>query len=195
VVSSTTTKCISIIKEITASEIPVDKIKFAELCRTGCKVYNSKFSCPSTSPTFSYPPETSFILVILYKENDITAKQEFTKVKALNSILKATLNKLLRNYPNVYGSGSCRLCRNCNYPNVCNHPERMIYSLESVGIDVQSLCAKFGHILQWYKRGESYKYGSVVGLIRGADLRDVENRLNSIMGNDFVDIETEDIFV
>jgi predicted metal-binding protein len=194
-----------IVEEIKASDIPVDKFKFSELCRTGCSVYNSKHSCPPVSPTFSHlhVPDTPFILIILYKENDIIAKQEFTKVKALNSILKAALNKLLFKYAvnpryakyqrdNIYGSGSCRLCRKCNYPNPCNRPNQTLYSMESVGIDVVDLCAKFGHTLCWYKRGEPYKYGTVVGMIRDADKKEVESQINIILGNDFTDVVVED---
>jgi len=177
-----------IIREIDTSKVIIDKDKFKDICEKGCKVFNQKWSCPPVSPIFI--PKGKAIVVILWMENTIDAKMEYTKVKAINSILKSNLNKLLYKFPNkdVLGSGSCRVCQKCAFPNACKHPDRMIYSLESVGIDVEKLCFSLGHELQWYKKGEkkAYAYGSVVGLVY-SDLDAVIQTLNNISPDAFTD--------
>jgi len=140
----------------TPNAVSVNASHFSELCKIGCRVYNKKYSCPPHSLGFLINQWLPFHVVILWAENDIVADQEFTKVKALNSILKSKLNKLLYQYQNTHalGSGSCRLCQKCNYPNPCKHPSKMIYSLEACGIDVEAICKALGHELQWYRKGQ-----------------------------------------
>ena len=168
--------------EILSERIPIRKSYFKERCFVGCKVYNKKWSCPPVSSNIYYSMTKFVTIVILFKHNNIIAKQEFTKVKALNSILKSHLNKLLFQYPNmsVLGSGSCRLCNPCAYPNPCKHPDKMIYSCESIGIDVSLLCKALSHTLQWYEKGKNYKYGTVVGIINDTK-SNVEEKLNRIL--------------
>jgi len=170
-----------ILAELPSSSIYVRKSYFTERCFIGCPVYNRKWSCPPRSPIY-IPTTPTITIVILYKYNNIIAKQEFTKIKALNSILKSYLNKLLYQYPNtsVFGSGSCRLCKKCNYPNPCHHPNKMLYSCESVGIDVSSICQSLNHPLQWYEREHKYKYGTVVGIINDTKIN-VEEKLIRIL--------------
>ncbi len=167
--------------EVEPSQIPVDKHKFQNLCKNGCKVFGTKWSCPPSSPEYSSLKKA--VVIILWMNNTIESKNEYTKVKAINSILKSRLYKILHQYPNTQtlGSGSCRLCQKCQYPEQCRYPEKMIYSMESVGIDVNSLCKSFGHTLQWYKKGEKYKYGSVVGMVIEGDTHKIEIQINNIL--------------
>lgn len=167
--------------EVEPSQIPIDKPKFQNLCKSGCKVFGTKWSCPPASP--EYISFKKSVVIILWMNNTIESKNEYTKVKAINSILKSRLYKVLLQYPNtnIFGSGSCRLCQKCQYPEPCKHPDKMIYSMESVGIDVDSLCQSFGHTLQWYKKGEKYKYGSVVGMVIEGDKQKIESQLNEIL--------------
>ncbi len=171
----------------------VDKPKFDNLCHSGCRVWNSKHSCPPHSIGFQINQWLPFYVVILWMENTIISKNEYTKVKAINSILKSRLYQLLSQYLNnkVLGSGSCRLCTPCAYPKPCRYPDKMIYSMESVGIDVVSLCKVLGYDLQWYQKGKPYLYGSVVGLI-GDDNKDrIESRLRKILFNEEIREVTE----
>lgn len=167
--------------EVEPSQIQIDKPKFQTLCKNGCKVFGTKWSCPPASPTYNSTKKA--VVVVLWMNNIIESKNEYTKVKAINSILKSRLYKLLLQYPNtqILGSGSCRLCQKCNYPALCKHPDKMICSMESVGIDVNSLCKSFGHTLQWYKKGEKYKYGSVVGAVIEGNKQNIETQINNIL--------------
>lgn len=168
--------------ELNPSQVPVNKPKFYTLCKEGCKVFSTKWSCPPVS--MQYISSKNACIIVLWMNNTIESKNEYTKVKAINSILKSRLYKLLYQYPNnqTLGSGSCRLCQKCHYPDKCKHPEKMIYSMESVGIDVDSLCNSLGHQLHWYKKGKKYKYGSVVGMIIEGNKTKIESQLNNILG-------------
>ncbi len=167
--------------EVLPSQIPLDKPKFTNLCKNGCKVFGTKWSCPPASPEYNSLKKA--VVIVLWMDNIIESKNEYTKVKAINSILKSRLYKLLLQYPNTQtlGSGSCRLCQKCQYPEQCRHPDKMIYSMESVGIDVNSLCESLGHTLQWYKKGEKYRYGSVVGMIIKGNKHKIEIQINNIL--------------
>jgi predicted metal-binding protein len=167
----------------TPNSVVVDSSKFEDLCRTGCRVYNQKWSCPPHSGGFLINQWIPFHVVILWIPNTIEAKNEYTKVKAINSILKSRLYRLLAQYPNkkVLGSGSCRLCQHCAYPEPCKHPDKMIYSMESFGIDVSLVCKALGHTLNWYEKGKPYEYGSVVGLIGDNNKDKIESRLRKIL--------------
>lgn len=173
----------------TPNAISVDSSHFADLCKTGCPVYGHKWSCPPFSPGFLINQWLPFHIIILKGEwtaEDVPVTQEFTKVKAINATLKSKLFKLLRQYPtkNVLGSASCRLCQKCNYPDPCKHQDKKIPSLEACGIDVESMCKVMGHDLQWYRKGqkEPYKYGSVVGLIKGSTEARIKEQLDEILG-------------
>lgn len=170
----------------TPNSVIVNSSKFSELCRSGCKVYDKKWSCPPHSSIFILDQWVPFYVVILWMPNTIVSKNEYTKVKAINSILKSRLYKLLSQYPNnkVLGSGSCRLCSPCVYPHPCHHPDKMIYSMEACGIDVISVCKSLGHDLRWYQKGKPYEYGSVVGLIGDDNKNMIETRLRKVISND-----------
>jgi predicted metal-binding protein len=42
----------------------------------------------------------------------------------------------------LLGSGCCRICTQCSYPAPCNFPEKMIVSMEAMGIWVSELCTE-----------------------------------------------------
>lgn len=177
----------------TPNSFIVDSSKFNELCHSGCRIWNSKWSCPPHSIGFRINQWLPFHVVILWMPNTIESKNEYTKVKAINSILKSRLNQLLSQYPNnkVLGSGSCRLCKKCAYPDPCRHPDKMIYSMEACGIDVVSVCKSLGHELKWYQKGKAYPYGSVIGLIGDNNKNRIEARLRKILFDEEVQEVTE----
>lgn len=167
--------------ELDPPQITVDRPKFHNLCKNGCKVFGTKWSCPPAST--QYISSKNACVIVLWMNNIIESKNEYTKVKAINSILKSRLYKLLYQYPNTrtLGSGSCRLCQKCHHPGKCKRPDKMIYSMESVGIDVDSLCKSIGTPLHWYKKGKKYEYGSVVGMIIEGNKTKIESQLNNIL--------------
>ena len=156
-------------------KVPTNKEKFDEACKNGCKNYNNKWCCPPYSPSFNKLVHKKNMLVVLLsvKGEYFNDCSEWNKVRAINSILKSKLDKIIRKLENLldgysYISGSCRLCRTCakksNMP--CRHPKNLRYSLESVGIDCNKLTEiLFNMKLCWYIKGGKYKYGSVLSAV------------------------------
>lgn len=162
-----------------------EKEKFEILCRTFCKNYDNKWSCPPYSPAFSdYISNEKFLIVILFYmklEQFNYIKQSYLKVKAANSILKSRIDKLIRNVAEEINgrpisTGSCRLCKPCKLKNKqpCFRPEKMAYSLEALGLNVEYISKKlFDHELLWYRDKILPEYTSVVAGILTKDSFDI----------------------
>lgn len=146
-------------------------------CKDGCVNYNKKWSCPPCSSSYLNIEKkySSACLLCFYTElkhyNDI--KNKYLAVKAANVTLKALAEKCARDleiYTDGYSllSGSCRLCKPCqrklNLP--CKHPNKMRYSMEATGLNVQKICIDFlDHTLLWYKNKTLPEYTSSVVLV------------------------------
>lgn len=146
---------------------------FSNLCRTGCKNYCRKWSCPPCSPSFTILSSSWNFLYILYLRMPLAifsdVQNEYLRVKAANSMLKSRADKYVRTLAKAYGkpisTGSCRLCKPCGYQNgqPCAHPDLMAYSFESLGINVCAMVNDyFDFPLLWYKKGHLPEYTSVV---------------------------------
>lgn len=149
---------------------------FSGLCKKNCINYNNKYSCPPYSPDFSiYTLGSKKILVICFRIvlNQYAPLPIYHRIRAANVILKSLIDKELLSYKQegflVAGSGSCRACKPCGakigVP--CKKPDRRIYSLEAMGVDVGALVKEcFGFELQWYIKGkEPPEYTCVVGAV------------------------------
>jgi predicted metal-binding protein len=74
--------------------------------------------------------------------------------------MKSRIDKLMReleikseNKLKFLSSGSCRLCKKCNLEKKlpCKHPDKMRFSLESCGINVEKITEElFDTPLLWY---------------------------------------------
>lgn len=155
------------------NNVTVDKEKFNHLCKIGCVNYDSKYSCPPKSPSFEKHSagctEIQLFLyrIFLFQYQDVAP---YNRIRASNSILKSILDKELLDYKlkgfKVVGSGSCRACKPCGAKTglPCKKPEKLIYSLESLGVNVNRLVKDaFGFDLQWYKKGKEQDFTSAVG--------------------------------
>lgn len=154
----------------------IDEERIRNLCRSGCVNYGAKWSCPPFSPKISDIIErnsyNSAIIITAYillaDMNYI--KNSYQQVKAANMILKSKCEKYARTLEKLTGgyallSGSCNLCKPCYKKRglPCGKPDAKRYSLESTGINVTSVSARFcNHELLWYKKGEFLPYTSVV---------------------------------
>lgn len=154
--------------------VRTDSEYFFHLCKYGCINFLKKYSCPPHSPVFSdYCKGYSNIRVLCYKLdlNQYSDQRAYNRIRAANSVLKSIIDKELRSLKatgkRVLGSGSCRACKVCGAKTLegCKKPNSFIYSLESVGIDVNHLVETiFGFSLQWYKKNEGTPdYTCVVG--------------------------------
>ena len=102
-------------------------------------------------------------------------------------IMNINENTLLRkkNSFKILENGSCRLCKKCNYQIGldCKYPEKMRYSLEATGVNVNDLANKcFDMELDWYYKGKSFpKYQCIVSAILTNEPSEVINiYVNSI---------------
>lgn len=162
-----------------------NKMLFSKLCKENCKNYNAKWSCPPFSPSFKVHSSSSKKLVLFLLNIELNQmnyiKNNYLKVKAANVILKSRIEKFLRqiivdNEGKILSTGSCRLCKPCMLKKglSCRNPEKMGFSLEALGLDVEKLSIEiFNHKLLWYKKGELPAYTSVLaGVLLNEDIDD-----------------------
>lgn len=159
-----------------------DKDHFSSLCRSGCKNFDQKWSCPPLAPAFSAISAQWSKLYILYMRMPMSGfsgiKNEYLRIKAANSMLKSRadhyMHRLAVEHGRYISTGSCRRCKPCKLRNGerCAHPLSMAYSFEALGIDVGALVdVYFNHPLLWYQKHRLPEYTSVVcGLLTNEDL-------------------------
>ena len=169
---------------IRKEEVKADKSGFQKLCKSGCKNYNKKYSCPPFSPSFDdISSEYDGLFVLMFKcDLDQINSTEYNKVRIANVVMKSRIDRLMRNLESRFSTtflstGSCRLCRpcRCRLKLPCEHPDKRRYSLEAVGVDCDTLSRKlFNTGLLWYNKGKSPEYTCVIcGLFCNAS--DVKN--------------------
>jgi predicted metal-binding protein len=148
-----------------------NKSLFDGMCKSGCKNYNKKTSCPPYSPPFTvysngYAKCKVFLMYVDMNYFNYFNANGYFKVKVANGILKPLMDKMTVNYTvnkksKIITSGSCRMCNKCNLP--CNKPSKRMFSFESMGINVTELSRLiFNHELLWYKNKTIPKYTSIL---------------------------------
>lgn len=158
---------------IEREKVVVERDRFSELCRTGCKNYNQKYCCPPKSIGFhEIHPEINRLYVIYMRcvLANVPARNPYHKIRVANVMMKSRLDKFLRDMKDegavVLGSGSCRACKDCGLKlgAKCKKPSRFMMSLEATGVNCQELVKSiFGINLEWYRHGEDCHFTSVVG--------------------------------
>jgi len=161
----------------------INKRKFDTLCKYGCTNYGFKWSCPPYAPSFSSFVTGFRYLYVMFFYTDMAQysyiDNNYLKIKAANSILKSRADRFLCTISPKYGrhisAGSCRLCKPCKrkLDERCAKPEKMTYSYEALGIDVNQLVENcFQKSLQWYKPRCLPAYTSVVcGLLTNETIK------------------------
>ncbi|MGD9580966.1 MAG: DUF2284 domain-containing protein [Vampirovibrionia bacterium] len=177
--------------QIDVENIVVDYEMLANRCKTGCSVYNTKYSCPPYSPDFNLlKKDYKFMVVNLLKVDMNEYKKVFHSVRMVNTVEKSLQKKLIdrivSNDEYVLENGSCRLCKKCTkiYDKPCNHPEKMRFSLEATGINVNELCKSvFDFELVWHKDGKSPEYLCVVAGILTHDPETTKEKIINAYSN------------
>lgn len=167
-------------KKLEVSEFLTEKERFTHLCKDGCRNFNRKYSCPPLSPEFNQIAKNfKYAHVFFYKVDLAEYPQTYNSIRMVNAVVKSKQRKLTNRISKkltqegtphrILENGSCRLCKKCAYTSKepCKHPDKMRYSLEATGVDVNELCLTcFGMSLQWYKKGEKYpEYQGVVSAV------------------------------
>lgn len=108
-------------------------------CQFGCENYGKGYGCPPHTPKWQ---ETRAILDsyrtgILFRVHDWNA----------TSIARTLSRDLFLDgyYKSIaFGSGPCKLCPTCAFPESCRFPSKAIPSMEACGIDVFGTAQRFG---------------------------------------------------
>lgn len=161
--------------------------RLAQVCKEGCRNYGQKWSCPPyASPFLRIVEKYSYAFMLVFSTQmkyywDV--KNKYLAVKAANATLKTTIEKCTRDletYMKGYSllSGSCRQCKPCQCKKglPCKHPDKMRYSMEAAGLNVQRLTIDFlDHELLWYKNKTLPEYTSTATLILFDQDLDLDN--------------------
>jgi len=152
-----------------------DKALFDDMCRTGCKNFGKKLSCPPLSPSFEnysrgYKKCIVYLMSIRMSQMNYMPKgaNGYFKVKVANGIIKCLMDNLIiknrKDGQRLISSGSCRMCTKCAGPGEsCKKPYRRVFSYEALGINVSELAkATFKYELQWYKNKTVPKYTTIL---------------------------------
>lgn len=147
--------------------------EFLECCRA-CGNYNRKWCCPSYDfdPVEDYWKKFDNFHVIAKKM--ILREEEKENWENLMTEVKSELTKQLFEEEEKHegsrslSAGSCHICGedNCSKPlgHPCRYPEKMRYSIESLGGNVGLTASKLlGLELQWIEEGKVPDYFVLVG--------------------------------
>lgn len=187
----------SFISMVYCNNIYCDYNKCSTLCQIGCKNFGKKYSCPPSSPSFEKISKNFKYLVInALKIPYDTLRAEYNSVRMANVVAKSLQRKLFDAASNdlkkenikhiVLENGSCRLCKTCalqkNQP--CKHPDKMRFSLEATGIDVNDLVIKaFGFPLQWYYKGKEKEFPKYQCVVSGILTNEPESVIQVLSAN------------
>lgn len=156
----------------------VDVPKFLGYCKK-CDSYGKNWSCPEFNfdakelwkkYKYVYIIGTKIIFnkdVINSLDEDVAKEQMQEALWQEKKTLLEKLWKLEEDYPGALSlsAGSCKLCPKCQrqIDRSCIHPDKMRYSIESIGGDVGKTLSKLlGIELQWAKDGKLPEYYTLV---------------------------------
>ena len=142
-----------------AKKLERSSLVFNELVRDMC----SKDKCHNYGKSWSCPPGCGSIEESFKKTNDYPYGIIVETIKSLEDdfdyegmmetaekhqkLVQLFASKLRKENYNFLpmGSGGCKLCEKCTYPdNPCRHPNEMVISMEAYGLFVSDVCKKSG---------------------------------------------------
>lgn len=169
---------IKAVKTDASAFLPYEKKEeLAKLCREGCPDYNTSWSCPPNSPSFSrYLKDFPKALLVIYfaKMDQFSTIPEEKRVRGANMFLRLNLEKHLRYMEKLHhglmlSTGICRLCSRCtciDHSAPCRWPKEMRCSMESLGLNVADITRDFlNYSLAWGGSGQLPEYVSSVGCL------------------------------
>lgn len=147
--------------------------EFLDMCKA-CENYDQKWSCPSYDfdPVEDYWKKFQSLDVVGKKM--ILDEEDKENWQTLMAEVKADLTKelyareQLRPGSQSLSAGSCQICgeNNCakKIGEPCRFPDKLRYSIESLGGNVGLTCSKLlGIRLQWIEEGQVPDYFVLVG--------------------------------
>ncbi|QSX05853.1 DUF2284 domain-containing protein [Sedimentibacter sp. zth1] len=142
----------------------------------GCNLFSKLWSCPPYNfSTKDYILNYKYLhvfgtKVFISKDNFQNDKHNKDILEILNYVRRNQEKELLE-FEHIYkdsislNAGSCLLCKTCTRlnGNVCIHKDKMRYSLESLGCDVQKTALELlGIEIKWSKDGKILEYYTLV---------------------------------
>ncbi len=147
--------------------------------KTGCAPCphrGKNLSCPPFSPAFAeYAKATNVARVISYRVSIANFKagtvleRAYAAFGQMKARLVADLLKEREAGHIIAGSGHCDVCKQCAAEldnDACRFPDKMIYSLESLGVHVARLSEKaFDIKVEWSDEEHAANYVSAIGAV------------------------------
>ena len=170
---------VSLYVERLENQLCVSEMEFSQRIKKNCEScqrYGKNFACPPYSPYFpEYVKGTDTAKIICYRspleqfKSVIIEDSYHAAFKKVSSLLSGELLDSRKSGQIIAGSGACPSCERCAIElgkSQCNNPERQIYSLESLGVNVVSLSEKeLGIKLEWSQEGHKAGYVSALGAV------------------------------
>lgn len=160
---------------IKCSKVKIRKELFSRMCEESCRNFDKKYCCPPYAPRFEeFVRSYDRLLVVLFtlSLNQLNGFNylDYHKLRIANIVLKSRIERFMRCLDEVFktrflSTGACRLCKpcKCKIGEPCKHPNKMRYSLESVGVDCDYLSRELFNIpLLWYEDKKAPEYTSVI---------------------------------
>lgn len=152
---------------------------FLNLCKSGCPNYNTNWSCPPNSPRFDEYSADYDKSLLVEVTSEVKDDEEFMEAYIQNrNTLEDLLSKMQIDFECIKTAcGSCNLCKRCAFLDNknCYYPEKMRYSMESMGMDLQRMSEEiFNHKLTWNGKKEQSTTCTSIGsiLFNGTFLED-----------------------
>lgn len=168
---------IKLAKEIGFSEAaPLEAAKLEarqdirEMCAEDrCHAYHHNWTCPPVCGTLEEcqtkmrEHSTGILLqTVGYMQKDIDSRCYRETEKLHMEHFRAFCEAVRKKYPQALclGSGGCRICKKCAYPEPCRFPEKAYSSMEGYGLFVTQVCRDNG--LPYYHGTRTITYTACV---------------------------------
>lgn len=151
-------------------------VQYKDLCKA-CPEYGKRFSCPPHSPFFPEQKGEAHRAIVIcvrfpgeYFSNLSTEKDYLTRFfrKAGKVLVEVLLGYRSKGHV-IAGSGPCLACEPCAAQEgleKCLKPDKQIYSLESLGVNVAALCKRaFNLDLEWGADGRPAGHVCAIGAV------------------------------
>ena len=159
--------------------IPIASFDHAEKYKVACEAchkFGKNFACPPHSPYLPDYLDTQSHAKVLcvrmpqeYFKNVIQEKIYRKCFRTARSILVETLLSYRRQGYLIAGSGFCLACDVCAVEggaDTCSKPNKKVYSLESLGVNLTALTKKcFGFDLEWSDNGQASDFVCSLGAV------------------------------
>lgn len=142
-----------------------------EMCSADrCKNYGRSWSCPPACGSLEVLERrlSGYTCGILVQTTAPMADHfDLTAIHAAEELHKKKFDTLVRQSRQLFpgclplGSGGCRRCHKCTYPDrPCRHPDKLYPSMEAIGLWVSDVCTRSG--LAYYHGPDTLTYTSAI---------------------------------